>query len=366
MFKTNLGQCTPTSCPKAGIKIHESNNDYKRDPFFNEAKGAVKAKNEVRGAAKEISIDKQVDSLNKQLANLDLNLDNYELNDIYTLFMLNSKYCLTDQMMKDAKKVVLKMHPDKSKLDPQVFRFYSAAYKRLFEVYQFQNKSIGDNSKKETTYQNLVKDMREENKTILNNLFDNNKDLKESKNFNAWFNERFDKYRVEDDRQNGYGEWLKSNDDFSDLGSENITQANMNQVFERKKMELQALTVYNGIQENQSSFGSNFGSFDTQADNYSSNDYTDLKHAYTHTLIPVTEEDFRKAKRYNNVESYKHVRDTQNLTPLDPVNSMTLIKEKEYKESMKGQSVAYKWAKQIELSKQNNNLFWYELKQIKN
>ena len=31
----------------------------------------------------------------------------------------------------------------------------------------------------------------------------NNKDLKEAKNFNSWFNERFDKYKVDDDLQNG-------------------------------------------------------------------------------------------------------------------------------------------------------------------
>jgi hypothetical protein len=28
MNRRGLGKCTPTSCPKAGIKIHHSNNDY--------------------------------------------------------------------------------------------------------------------------------------------------------------------------------------------------------------------------------------------------------------------------------------------------------------------------------------------------
>ena len=40
--------------------------------------------------------------------------------------------------------------------------------------------------------------------------------LKEGKNFNKWFNEKFEKYKTETEEQtNGYGEWLKSNEDIA-------------------------------------------------------------------------------------------------------------------------------------------------------
>ena len=33
MNRRGLGECTPTSCPKAGIKIHQSDNEYRENPF---------------------------------------------------------------------------------------------------------------------------------------------------------------------------------------------------------------------------------------------------------------------------------------------------------------------------------------------
>jgi len=36
MNRRGLGECTPTSCPKSGIKIHYSDNDYKENPFLRE------------------------------------------------------------------------------------------------------------------------------------------------------------------------------------------------------------------------------------------------------------------------------------------------------------------------------------------
>ena len=70
---------------------------------------------------------------------LDLDISNYELKDIYNLFNIKNN-SLTTEAMKDAKHIVLKMHPDKSKLDSKYFLFFSAAYKKLYSIYEFQNK----------------------------------------------------------------------------------------------------------------------------------------------------------------------------------------------------------------------------------
>ena len=117
----------------------------------------------------------------------------------------------------------------------------SKAYKRLFSIYEFQNKS----SKK--SEQELKKDYYEDtNTSVLNNMFETRKELKDSKNFNSWFNEKFEKHKIEDDETNkGYGDWLKSDDGFY-LQNEDVTQSNMGEAFERQKKQIQSLTVYNG------------------------------------------------------------------------------------------------------------------------
>ena len=66
-------------------------------------------------------------------SNLDLNIDNYSLDDILQLFRLSSDFNEAD--MKNAKKLVLKMHPDKSRLDAKYFLFFSKAYKVLYSIY---------------------------------------------------------------------------------------------------------------------------------------------------------------------------------------------------------------------------------------
>ena len=54
--------------------------------------------------------------------NVDLNLDNYKFDDLLNLF--NLSYDFTTEELKKAKKVVLKLHPDKSKLDKKYFLFF--------------------------------------------------------------------------------------------------------------------------------------------------------------------------------------------------------------------------------------------------
>ena len=61
---------------------------------------------------------------------LDLDLDHYSLEDLYRLF--NIYDCVINEPnLKTAKQIVLKMHPDKSRLDAKYFLFFSKAYKRI-------------------------------------------------------------------------------------------------------------------------------------------------------------------------------------------------------------------------------------------
>ena len=69
----------------------------------------------------------------------DLDINNYDLNDILALFKIQANFDEDD--LRAAKKIVLKTHPDKSGLASEYFLFYSKAYKVLFSIWEFKNKS---------------------------------------------------------------------------------------------------------------------------------------------------------------------------------------------------------------------------------
>ena len=70
--------------------------------------------------------------------NLDLDIQNYGLEDILQLFHLDYQFTETD--LKQAYRMSLKTHPDKSGLDPEIFRFFKKAYYYLSKIYYFRNK----------------------------------------------------------------------------------------------------------------------------------------------------------------------------------------------------------------------------------
>ena len=76
---------------------------------------------------------------------------------IYNLFNIVDG-CLSEDSLKSAKQIVLKIHPDKSQLDSKYFLFFSKAYKRLYSIYEFQNKSTNKQYKDEDFYDESLGD----------------------------------------------------------------------------------------------------------------------------------------------------------------------------------------------------------------
>ena len=63
-----------------------------------------------------------------------LNIHSYSLEEILNLFDLS--YELDIEGLKRAKKKVLMIHPDKSKLEPKYFIFYKKAYEIVYSFYE--------------------------------------------------------------------------------------------------------------------------------------------------------------------------------------------------------------------------------------
>ena len=70
--------------------------------------------------------------------------------------------------------------------------------------------------------------------------------FKKEGNFHEWFNQAFEKHRVDNPLSEGYGEWLKSDEGFVQPAQENVTIANMNAAFEQQKRQQQSMIIYGG------------------------------------------------------------------------------------------------------------------------
>ena len=104
-----------TTCTKTGIKIKNTGNEYKADPFA----GVDPFANQKR------EIDRfDINYNSSQYEAIDLNIENYSREELYKLFGFKTSAILTEDSMKEAKKIVLKTHPDKSRLDNKYFIFF--------------------------------------------------------------------------------------------------------------------------------------------------------------------------------------------------------------------------------------------------
>jgi hypothetical protein len=345
-----------------GVRIENHNNEYKECPF-----GGANPHAEKNPSINKVNYDKST------YQHLDLDLDNYSREDLFHLFGVQSAN-LSENTMREAKKIALKTHPDKSNLDPKFFVFFTNAYNRLYKIYEFQNKTSKqkqvseDDLKYKKNLSNFETNLSNaENKKVLDNLFEKNKALATGGNFGNWFNEQFEKYKL-DENNEGYGDWLKSNEGFIEVS--NVTQANMNSEMEKKKKEIQALTKYGGITDSYAS--STYGNSLMNTDNFSSGGlfssdgmlYTDIKEAYSQTIIPVSEDDYHKMPKFNNIDEYNRHRNNMNVNPLSKDESLDILYNKNKKLDEESVAMAYYYAKQEEKVQKNQEGFWSSLKQL--
>jgi len=271
---------------------------------------------------------------------MDLNIDNYELTDLLTLFKLD--YDFNEEDLKKVKKMVLKTHPDKSPdLEKDYFLFFSEAYKIIYGVYQFRYKSTKENTNIKREYY-VEKD--EEKELLL-------KDLRAKPNFNKIFNELFDQYKLKDSELDaGYGDWLKSDED---VDNRTTTLGGMNEAFQTKKKEIQALVkaedygAFNSTASGQYDLTREKPEYYTSA-LFSQLGYEDLKKAHVESVIPVTHEDYLQRPKYRTVEELQRSSDYQNIAPLAVAQAQEYLAQKKYGESKNDVHRAFKLAKQDE------------------
>ena len=266
-----------------------------------------------------------------------------------------------------------RQHPDKSNLNPDFFRFYLKAYKVLYSVWEFRKK--GDIKTDEVENIDYTTYGDDDKRELLNQMFQNNEQFKNKKNFNMWFNEQFDKNKMyNESEEKGYENWLRSNDEINENDvntNKNVTMENMGIEFERKKKLARSLIVQQNIEEIYgvnsiaSSNLSNEAPESFNSDLFSSLPFQDLRQAHTETVIPVTFEDYQQKRKFNNVNEMISHRSQQNIKPLSEQQAMNYLKNREKNDEEQSVRRAFELAKQTELAQQKNKDFWNSIQLLK-
>jgi hypothetical protein len=94
--------------------------------------------------------------------------------------------------------------------------------------------------------------------------------------------------------------------------------------------------------------------------------YTDLRQAYVESVIPVTEDDYRKAPKFQSVDEFRRHRDGVNMEPLSKEDATKQLFHKNRANDEESAALAFYYAEQAEKSRKNQETFWAGLKQLTN
>jgi len=244
----------------------------------------------------------------------------------------------------------------------------------VYRIWEFKNK---DKLNKEhieydpeqDTYKMSTFNYHKERKQTLNQFLSKN-NYEDPKNFNKWFNEQFEKNKLEtEDQTTGYGDWLKSDEDLEDIKILNHTQ--LGEEIEKKKSQLRSLIVHKEVTELDLFYKGASNLTGDAPESYTSDlfsqlPYEDLRKAHTETVIPVTMEDYMNTSKYQDVNQYKQYRSQQNTAPLSEKQAQEFLNNKYKIQERETTERAYKLAKQLEDSKNKQENLWASMKYISN
>lgn len=284
-----------------------------------------------------------------------LNIQSYSFNEILGLFDIKS-YDLTPEDMKRAKKKVLMLHPDKSRLTPEYFLFYKKAFDIIAQFYENQNRQNQEFTEKATTYKST--DMSTHNKGTREIIAKNLEKMPEGA-FQDKFNQLFESNQMAERPDPRRNEWF-TQESASFQVPTSVSAKNMGQAFETIKQNAAGLVKYQGVQNMVSSGGSGmsqlYGDDGAEDGNYVTSDpfsklkFDDLRKVHKdHTVFAVGEADFAKVKTYGSVDEFNRARNQHSYNPMEKEHAENMLRaqEKAMKENI--------MRKEYEAKKQTNN-----------
>jgi len=267
------------------------------------------------------------------IQNHNLNIQSYSLDEMLGLFELDS-YDISIENLKVAKKKVLMLHPDKSKLDAKYFLFYKKAFDIIVQFFDNQNRQNRSIQPKDVAYEPNYNDQdTNTTKQITKNVQEMN-----SENFQDKFNELFEANQMGARPNTERNEWFQQEKSAYDVPQEKMSKQAMNDNFQRIKDQNNGLIQYNGVQSlNQDSATSNnFYDDDDFQDKYMTSDpfsklkFDDLRKVHRdQSVLAVSEQDINNIKTYGSVEEFNRARSEHSYEPLEKQHADRLLQEQE-------------------------------------
>ena len=272
-----------------------------------------------------------------------LNIHMYNLQEILGLFDLTYNISMED--LKRAKKKVLMLHPDKSKLSADYFLFYKKAFDIVIQFYKNNNRQNQEITPENTKYNPLVNDFNKSTYKQVNSVINKMK----PDDFNEKFNQLFDANMVQKSNPNR-NEWFSKDEPIYNI-DKNVSVNNMGQVLENIKQKNAEIIRYNGVQELYVSGGVGTKLYggdgddgeDDDTEQYFSSDpfsklkFDDLRKVHKdQTVFAVSEKDIHNIPQYSSVDHFVRERSKQPLTPLEKQEAeyYLAMKDKQYREKI--------------------------------
>ena len=266
--------------------------------------------------------------------NHNLDIHSYSLEELLDLFSVSFDLKIED--LKNAKKRVMSLHPDKSKLDAKYFLFYKKAFDILYHFYtekqkhsiQVPNEDIEYVAENGNSNSGLEERLKESQKKMgldnfqnkFNQLFEENMSKKVDTSQNDWFVSKESRYNMDS------------------VSNKNITSA-----FEELKTKHHNIIPYKGVQNMESTTGNNFYEDQDENTGYKCSDpfsklkFNDLRKAHQdETVFNVSENDYSKMKTYKNVQEYTNARNQYSFDPMEKekANAQLHSQENTFQKSM--------------------------------
>ena len=326
-------------------------------------------------------------------SDLDLNIDNYNLDEILSLFDLT-----TDFKFEDLKQAfinyVAPLHPDKSGLSSDYFIFYRKAYGILINLHKMRtNKANADKmdakdyAKYTEQYKNEFKEQDEQNRHYAETLM-------KTENFNDTFNKLFeDNVKKTEEDAGGYENWLRGEKIEERITDYKTLLSHRNQDVDQFKQEIRQMTIdefqmefekrrAQMISGNEIISRDGFGAITSMSSAGASNllggpvgDYTsghgsaglafqDLKRAHTDTLISVDVAAMSdRFMRSGDYEQFLKSRE-ETIVPLGKEESERLLNEQYKTDSETNIRNTFKLMQQQEQQQKMMDKIWGKLKQL--
>ena len=261
-------------------------------------------------------------------SNHNLDIRNYSFHDIMELFELDIDN-VTHEDLKKAKKKVLMIHPDKSKLPKEYFLFYKKAFDIVLNMYgNIQKVSQRVENQDYFPCNSVENEAQTTNmKTILNKI---KPDV-----FQKQFNEIFETQMKKP--VTNRNDWFSEE---SAIYNQNITNTSqMNSALEEIKQQQQHLVKYQGVMPIQSRahvnslYEEDNDEFDAEyvsSDIFSKLKYDDLRKVHKdQTVFAVSESDYRNVPKYRNTQEYERARSVANIQPIENEKAQQMMHEQE-------------------------------------